>query len=74
VPKAVLKYMNTPTTIPGLTRANISSHLQKHRKRIAKKRELNFEFELPRPKYKKHSPASVVYSPLEFHPVEFEGI
>jgi len=35
MPKAILNYMNNPIVIPGLTRANISSHLQKYRKKIA---------------------------------------
>jgi len=54
MPRAVLNYMNSPTPIPGLTRANISSHLQKHRKKIEKKKndthssddeDFDFEFE-----------------------------
>eukprot|EP01102_Stenamoeba_stenopodia_P020793 TRINITY_DN8236_c0_g1_i1.p1 TRINITY_DN8236_c0_g1~~TRINITY_DN8236_c0_g1_i1.p1 ORF type:complete len:248 (-),score=73.38 TRINITY_DN8236_c0_g1_i1:278-1021(-) len=45
MPRGILNYMNSPTVIPGLTRANISSHLQKHRKKIAKKNNRRFEQE-----------------------------
>jgi len=66
--------MNTPTAIPGLTRANISSHLQKHRKKIAAKSndtyssegdDFELEFELAGADYER---SLVTPSPLEFNP------
>ena len=38
-PKAILNFMTNPEPIPGLTRANVSSHLQKYRNRVAVKKQ-----------------------------------
>ena len=43
MPRGILNFMNSPSVIPGLTRANISSHLQKYRKKVAAKKNRKVE-------------------------------
>jgi len=45
MPRGILNFMNSPSVIPGLTRANISSHLQKYRKKVAAKKNRKIEEE-----------------------------